>query len=153
MTLSDARRLWPEVLSRVQELRKFTWIQLSQHAQVVGLEGGTLTIAFNQGGVHRNFTQGRGEELVRQAIIDLVGQDWKVEAIVDPSAQPGTQPPVNVTRPAVAPTTPTPAPEAPAAPVDAGAHRDDPAADEEVDGAELLSTRLGAQVIEEIPHD
>ena len=157
LTLSDARKLWPEVLSKVQELRKFTWIQLSQHAQVVGLEGGTLTIAFNQGGVHTNFTQGRGDELVRQALIDLVGQDWKVEAIVDPSAQPGTEPRVTVTRPAVtAPTTPAPTPEAPGAPpasADAVAHRDDPAADEDLDGAQLLSSRLGAQVIEEIPHD
>jgi hypothetical protein len=41
----------------------------------------------------------------------------------------------------------------PAGTGDDAAHRDDPDIEDVLDGAELLSQRLGAQVIEEIPHD
>jgi hypothetical protein len=37
-------------------------------------------------------------------------------------------------------------------PADEDAHRDDPDAEEELGGAHLLTERLGARVIEEIPH-
>jgi hypothetical protein len=37
--------------------------------------------------------------------------------------------------------------------VDEDAHRDDRDAEEALGGTELLSQRLGAQVIEEIPHE
>ena len=166
-----------------------TWIQLSQHAQLVGLEGRTLTVGFNNPGARESFVNGRSDVILQQVLIDLVGQEFKIDAIVDPSAQPGTEPPLTVTRPAVSDAPPPserqspperppaperqPSPEAtrsareaiqptraggrpPArddGPVDSAAHRDDPDADDVLDGAELLSQRLGAQVIEEIKHD
>jgi DNA polymerase-3 subunit gamma/tau len=40
----------------------------------------------------------------------VIGHDWRIEAIVDPSAQPGAEPKVTVTRPAV-PEPPRPAQE------------------------------------------
>jgi DNA polymerase-3 subunit gamma/tau len=188
LTLVDVRRLWPEVVEAVKAKRRVTWIQLSQHAQIVGLEGRTLTLGFNNPGARESFLNGRSDVILQQVLIDLVGQDWKVDAIIDPSAQPGTEPAVHVTRPAVAPTAapshPSPpssatqaqlspsakpseppawarpdAPaETPAAPpqarqVNEGADRNDRDAEEQLDGAELLSQRLGAQVIEEIPHN
>ncbi len=58
-------------------------------------------------------------------------------------------------REAIQPTR-TGGPAAPAAEPDAAdddAHRDDPAEEDVLDTAGLLSERLGAQVIEEIPHD
>ncbi|MFL6022039.1 MAG: DNA polymerase III subunit gamma and tau, partial [Marmoricola sp.] len=42
--LVDARRVWPDLLNKVKEMRRFTWILLSQNAQVIGLDGGVLTV-------------------------------------------------------------------------------------------------------------
>jgi DNA polymerase-3 subunit gamma/tau len=205
----DVRRLWPEVVEAVKSRRRVTWIQLGQHAQVVALEGKTLTVGFNNAGARESFVNGGGDLILQQSLIDLVGEDWRIDAIVDPSAQPGTEPAHAVTRPAVAPVEPAaarrpqplaeepspgagattgpaasgtpsvpqerrPAPQqrrsasdppgrqlsagpavtAPPAPsADDLAHRDDPDLDDVLDGAQLLTQRLGAKVIEEIPHD
>ena len=92
LTLTDLRRLWPEVVEAVKSQRRVTWIQLSQHAQVIGLDGRTLTIGFNNAGARESFVKGRSDVLVQQVLIDLVGQEWVVDAINDPSAQPGGTP-------------------------------------------------------------
>lgn len=102
--LVDARRVWPDVLDKVKEMRRFTWILLSQNAQVIGLDGGVLTVGFKTVGAKDSFIGGGSEEILRQAAIDVIGADWKVEAIVDPSADPGAGVAPVVTRPATAST-------------------------------------------------
>jgi DNA polymerase-3 subunit gamma/tau len=89
LTLVDARRVWPDLLDKVKEMRRFTWILLSQNAQVIGLDGGILTVGFKTAGAKDSFIGGGSEEILRQAAIDVIGVDWRVEAIVDPSADPG----------------------------------------------------------------
>ena len=84
-------------------MRRFTWMLLSQNAQVVGVEGNVLTLGFKNAGARDSFAGGGSDEILRQALIDVVGADWKVEAIVDPSAQPGATPRAPVTTPAVEP--------------------------------------------------
>ncbi len=64
-----------------------TWIHLTQNAQVVGVEGATLTLGFFNAGAKESFVSGGSIEILRQAAIDVVGADWKIEAIVDPGAQ------------------------------------------------------------------
>ena len=87
--------------------RRLTWIHLTQHAQVVAVDGATLTLGFSNAGARESFDGGGSAEIVRQAAIDVVGSDWKVETIVDPGAQPSaTQ----------SPATPAPVPEAPTPP-------------------------------------
>ncbi|RNL62155.1 DNA polymerase III subunit gamma and tau [Nocardioides marmoriginsengisoli] len=100
LSLVDARRVWPDVLDKVKEMRRFTWILLSQNAQVIGLEGRVLTVGFKTVGAKDSFISGGSEEILRQAGIDVIGADWKVEAIVDPSADPGAGAAPVVTRPA-----------------------------------------------------
>jgi DNA polymerase-3 subunit gamma/tau len=143
LSLSDVRRLWPDVVEAVKTRRKVTWMQLTQHAQVVGFADGVLTVGFNNVGARESFVKGGSDTIVQQAVIELVGQEWKVEAINDPSAQAGA-------KPTQAP--PRPGPKAPPAEESHEAHRDDQDV-ESIGGPELLSSRLGAQVIEEIPHD
>lgn len=87
--LVDVRRIWPDLLERVREMRRYTWILLSQNAQVIGLDGNVLTVGFKNGGARDSFVGGGSEEILRQAAIDVIGADWRVEAIVDPSADPG----------------------------------------------------------------
>ncbi|MFL6022467.1 MAG: hypothetical protein ACJ72O_03940, partial [Marmoricola sp.] len=117
--LVDARRVWPDLLNKVKEMRRFTWILLSQNAQVIGLDGGVLTVGFKTAGAKDSFIGGGSEEILRQAAIDVIGADWRVEAIVDPSADPtaGTAP--VITKAATAPVEPAQAepaaPDSPAA--------------------------------------
>jgi len=113
--LADVRRIWPDLLERIKTMRRFTWMLLSQNAQVVGVEGNVLTLGFKNAGARESFAGGGSDEILRQALIDMVGADWKVEAIIDPSAQPGASPPPRVTKPAVEPRMAA-APDPPAVP-------------------------------------
>jgi DNA polymerase III subunit gamma/tau len=120
--LVDVRRLWPDLLDAVKTKRRYTWILLSQNAQVAAVDDTTLTIALVNAGARNSFSSGGSEEILRQAAIDVIGHDWRIEAIVDPSAQPGAEP-VTVTRPAVPAPSPVTAPDGPSAgdaPVPAG---------------------------------
>src|SRR3546814_3994280 len=69
--------------------RRVTWIHLTQNAQVVAVDAKTLTLGFQNAGARESFANGGSAEIVRQAAIDVVGTDWKVDAIVDPGAAPG----------------------------------------------------------------
>jgi DNA polymerase-3 subunit gamma/tau len=110
--LVDVRRIWPDVLEKVREMRRYTWILLSQNAQVIGLEGNVLTVGFKNVGARDSFIGGGSEEILRQAAIDVIGADWKVEAVVDPSADPGAATAPRITKPASEST--AAAPESPA---------------------------------------
>ncbi len=101
--LVEVRRLWPDLLESVKLKRRYTWILLSQNAQVVAVDDKTLTIGLVNAGARNSFVSGGSDEILRQAAIDVVGHDWRIEAIVDPSAQPGTEPRAETTRPAVRP--------------------------------------------------
>jgi DNA polymerase-3 subunit gamma/tau len=119
--LVDVRRIWPDLLEKVREMRRYTWILLSQNAQVIALEANVLTVGFKNAGARDSFIGGGSEEILRQAAIDVIGVDWKVEAIVDPSADPGAGSAPRVTKPAVdsasaAPVEPAPGPPGPPAP-------------------------------------
>ncbi len=115
--LVEVRRLWPDLLDRVKQLRRYTWILLSQNAQVAAVDDKTLTVALVNAGARNSFVGGGSEEILRQAAIDVIGHDWRIEAIVDSTAEPGSHD-VAVTRPAVPPTAPPtdPPSDPPAAP-------------------------------------
>ncbi len=88
---AQVRQLWPEILEAVKGRRRFTWILLSQNAQVAGFDGTTLQIGFPNAGARDSFANGGSEEVLRQALAEKFNVQWKVEAIVDPSG--GTNPP------------------------------------------------------------
>ncbi len=116
---ADLRRLWPEVLERVRSMKRFTWILLKQNAQVVGVDGTTLTLGFRNAGARESFVGGGSDQILRQALIDLIGADWRVEAIVDPSTDPERDTAPRVIKPAVeeaGPAEPTPAEPGPTGP-------------------------------------
>ena len=115
LTLVDVRRLWPDVLDAVKTRRRYTWILLSQNAQVAAVDDKTLTIALINAGARNSFLSGGSEDILRQAAIDVVGRDWRIEAIVDPSAEPGGEDgggPVRTSRPAAGAPTPQAADDA-----------------------------------------
>ena len=45
-----------------------------------------LTLGFTNAGARDSFVNGGCDEILRQAAIDVVGADWRIEAIVDPGA-------------------------------------------------------------------
>ncbi|MCC3780055.1 DNA polymerase III subunit gamma and tau, partial [Streptomyces sp. UNOB3_S3] len=87
---SQARQLWPNILEAVKNRRRFTWILLSQNAQVAGCDGITLQVGFSNAGARDSFANSGSEDVLRQALGDL-GLQWKTELIVDPSG--GANPP------------------------------------------------------------
>ncbi len=166
LTIADVRRLWPEILDKIRDLRRFAWVMLSQNAQVTGLDGSTLTIALVNAGARDSFINSRSEEYVQQALHAVLGVTWKIEAIVDPSARPGatgsdepasTEPSAGAAprKGVAAPESvrealrETATPEAREDP-DATATRDDPVVEQEdIDPEDLLTRELGARVIDE----
>jgi DNA polymerase-3 subunit gamma/tau len=77
----------------VKNRRRFTWILLSQNAQVAGFDGTTLQLGFVNAGARDNFLSSGSEDVLRQALAEQFSVQWKIEAIVDPSG--GSAPPAS----------------------------------------------------------
>ncbi|MFC5155609.1 DNA polymerase III subunit gamma and tau [Streptomyces amakusaensis] len=89
----QVRNMWPEILEAVKNRRRFTWILLSQNAQVTGFDGTTLQIGFINAGARDNFSGSGSEEVLKQALAEQFHVQWKIEAIIDlsgGSAGPGS---------------------------------------------------------------
>ncbi|TJZ42904.1 DNA polymerase III subunit gamma and tau, partial [Streptomyces piniterrae] len=88
---AQVRQLWPEILDAVKGRRRFTWILLSQNAQVSGFDGTTLQIGFPNAGARDSFANGGSEDVLKDVLAEKFQLQWRVEAIVDPSG--GANPP------------------------------------------------------------
>lgn len=88
---AQVRNLWPQILDAVKNRRRFTWILLSQNAQVAGFDGTTLQLGFLNAGARDNFASSGSEDVLKQALAEQFNVNWKIEAIIDPSG--GAAPP------------------------------------------------------------
>ncbi|MEU0670626.1 DNA polymerase III subunit gamma and tau [Streptomyces lavendulocolor] len=88
---AQVRNMWPDILEAVKNRRRFTWILLSQNAQVAGFDGITLQLGFLNAGARDNFASSGSEDVLKQALAEQFNVQWKIEAIVDPSG--GSAPP------------------------------------------------------------
>ena len=122
-------RLWPDVIEDVKKKRRLTWSLLSASAQIIAVDDKLITIGIVNAGARDSFLRSNSDEILRQAFIDVVGIDRKIEAIVDPS--------VDAT------------PQQKSAPTK-GESMDDP---EGLSGMALLSKELGAEVIKVEEHE
>jgi DNA polymerase-3 subunit gamma/tau len=84
--LMAVRRLWPEIVENVKNRRRLTWSLISSSAQVAAIDDKTLTISLVNSGARDSFTRSGSDDILREAIIDVVGIDRRVEVIIDPSA-------------------------------------------------------------------
>jgi DNA polymerase-3 subunit gamma/tau len=84
---ADLRRLWPQILENVKNRRRFTWILLSQNAQVVEARGDVLTIGLANPGARDSFGKGGSTEVLREAILEVIGAAMQIETIVDATAE------------------------------------------------------------------
>ncbi|HET6759473.1 MAG TPA: DNA polymerase III subunit gamma and tau, partial [Propionibacteriaceae bacterium] len=180
LTVTDIRRLWPEVLEEVKGKRRFTWILLSQNAQVAELRNGMLLLAMSNAGARDSFARGGNEDVLREAMVVVMGADFGIETMVDPSAAPNTPAPNTAAPNATAQNVPAPhtqssamQPRVPTSPTpesakvraangarhdyaedpDSVASRDDSDLQEDPESqTELLARHLGAEIIAEEDH-
>ena len=89
LTAVDARRLWPDIIDALARVNRSAWALLSNHAQVVDLQGDVLTIGFTTAGLREQFVGGGRATFLQQAVVNVIGAQWRIEAIVDPGVQPG----------------------------------------------------------------
>ena len=92
LSVTDVRRLWPEVLEEVKGKRRFTWILLSQNAQVAEVRNGTLLLAMANSGARDSFSRGGSEDVLREALVVVLGTDFAVETMVDAGSASSTAP-------------------------------------------------------------
>jgi DNA polymerase-3 subunit gamma/tau len=124
--IAGLRRLWPDVIENVKKRRRLTWSLLSASAQIVAVDEKLITIGIVNAGARDSFVRSESEEILRQAFIEIVGIDRKIEVVVDASID----------------TTSTP---------EARAVRKDEAPSDKnlLSGAALLAAELGGTVIKE----
>jgi DNA polymerase-3 subunit gamma/tau len=123
MDIAGLRRIWPDVIENVKKRRRLTWSLLSASAQILGVDETNITIGIINAGARDSFVRSESDEILRQAFIEVVGLDRKIDCVVDPSVNPNT-------------------PASRAVRVD-----ESPSDVEQLSGAALLARELGAQVI------
>jgi DNA polymerase-3 subunit gamma/tau len=123
MDIAGLRRIWPDVIENVKKRRRLTWSLLSASAQILGVDDTNITIGIVNAGARDSFVRSESDEILRQAFIEVVGLDRKIECVVDSSVNPST-------------------PATRAVRVD-----ESPSDVEQLSGTALLARELGAQVI------
>ena len=128
--VAGLRRLWPDVIENVKKRRRLTWSLLSASAQILGVDEKIITIGIVNAGARDSFVRSESDEILRQAFIEVVGLDRKIEVTVDPSIDTTSTPEARAVRTSEAPTDKT-----------------------QLSGAALLAAELGATIISETTHD
>ncbi|CAB4678821.1 unannotated protein [freshwater metagenome] len=124
--IAGLRRLWPDVIENVKKRRRLTWSLLSASAQIVAVDEKLITIGIVNAGARDSFVRSESEEILRQAFIEIVGIDRKIEVVVDASIDMTSTPEARAVR------------------------KDEAPSDKNLlSGAALLAAELGATVIKE----
>lgn len=125
MDIAGLRRLWPDVIENVKKRRRLTWSLLSASSQIIAVDESMITIGIVNAGSRDSFLRSESDEIVRQAFIEIVGIDRKIEVVVDASIDTTSSPEARAVR------------------------RDEAPSDNSLlTGAALLAAELGATVIE-----
>ena len=135
--LAEMRSMWPAVLDVLKTYSRVAWMGFAS-SMPISWENGVLAVALDSAGSVTNMRAGGHDERLRQAILDVMRTDVRVDVVLAPNAA-GTAVPAQTTQ------TPVAAPEV-----------DEPSADDaditEVTGVDLVMRELGATQIGEIEH-
>ncbi|MGY1651605.1 DNA polymerase III subunit gamma and tau [Geodermatophilus sp. SYSU D01119] len=85
LTTGDVRRVWPELLAVVKR-HKRTTEALLKNAQVHELRAGVLTLSTTSPALARRIGDDLNKDVLREALNELLGVRWKVEAVVEGAA-------------------------------------------------------------------
>ena len=91
--------MWPDVLNTLSRLKRATWSLIAQNAQVIEYDGQRLVIGFATPGLAGTFGKGAHQEFLRQALIEVIGLDCKVESTVGDRPAAGRSVPAGPTPP------------------------------------------------------
>ena len=166
LTTVDFRRLWPEILDEVKNRRRFTWILLSQHAHVVDVVDGVLSLGLNNAGARDSFGRGGSEDVLREAVLQVTATPVTIQVVIDATgadepAPPSTPGPAERPAPLARNERPAAAEQArqnirttstqlePPPPEDEPSRDDQSIAEESANHDELLAKHLGAELIAE----
>ena len=75
------RRSWPDVLDWLSRNKRVTWTFVAQNAQVVDYDGQRVLLGISTVGLAETFRRGAHADYVRQALIDVLGVDARVEGV------------------------------------------------------------------------
>ncbi|HET7820556.1 MAG TPA: DNA polymerase III subunit gamma and tau [Ornithinibacter sp.] len=75
------RRSWPDVLEWLSRNKRVTWTFVAQNAQVVDYDGRRVLLGISTVGLAETFRRGAHADYVRQALIDVLGVDARVEGV------------------------------------------------------------------------
>ena len=123
--VTGLRRIWPDVIEEVKKKRRLTWSLLSASAHIVSMDEKSITIGIVNPGARDSFLRSESDVILRQAFVDVVGVDKKIEVIVDSSIDTNT-------------------PAARAVRVD-----ESPTDKNQLSGPELLARELGAKIVKD----
>jgi DNA polymerase-3 subunit gamma/tau len=144
------RRLWDDVLDAVKQRNRSAHAMLKEYAHVGAVDARTVTLAFNNAAIGRNFEP--KADFFREALREVAGIDLQVKVSAD--AAPAGSTPAARREDRDEPDAEAPPAPPPADVVDVSdASLDDESADpetESVDAVSLLQQGLDAQVIGEI---
>ncbi len=131
--IAEIRSMWPAVLDGLATYSRVAWMGFANSVPL-SLENGVLAVAIDNAGTVQNMRNGGHDERLRQALIDVLRVDARVDVVLAPDAS--------------MPKTPAPAAKAP---VEDTPSVDDADVNEEV-GLDLALRSLGATQIGEIEH-
>ena len=175
LTTAQIRNQWPDVLEKIKGRRRVTWITVRENAVVHDFSGGVLTLAFNNPGARESFSRGGSDQVVREAVLEVLGVAPTIQTVAGDEPPPPPSPAFDT---APAPSNPEPppstqGPDAAAAalaargaeqaraniqatqvgPVDEGEEAEESLDDIDLDGVtnvdELLTRHLGAEFLGE----
>jgi DNA polymerase-3 subunit gamma/tau len=172
-TIDDVRRMWPQIVESVKGRKRSAWIQLNRPgAGVLSVSGDRLALGLPDAGTVKGFVSGGYGDVLRLAVLDVMGVDVQVDVIAQSAPSSGAP------KESPAPKEPSTAPvaakseahkrpsgaeriaAAKAAAPEPSADADDDAtidlhsdsADDGLSGEELLAQALDAKQIGEIQH-
>ncbi len=152
MSAVELRRVWPEVLDEVRRRRRFTYMTLSQNAQVLDVSDGQLLLGFANPGAKEHFASSGSLDILVDSLIEVIGVELRVQSVVTnqserqeqrPAQRPAGEPPA---QPASSATPPSP-PERHEPDQEIG-EEDEAIVDPDAAAVGLLANAFGAEVID-----
>lgn len=107
------RRSWPDVLTKIATISRVTWSFVSQNTRVLDYNGERLLLGLTTDGLLTALRGRNHAEVVRQALIEVIGVDTKVEGVLSADAAPAEPASADTASADLAPADPTPARTAP----------------------------------------
>ncbi|CAB4967813.1 unannotated protein [freshwater metagenome] len=146
--LAEMRSMWPAVLDALKTYSRVAWMAFANSAPI-SLSNGVLAVAIDSAGTAINIRSSGHDERLRQAILDVMRRDVKIDVVLAPNASGAAAAAAAAPTSAAAEDAP-PAVVLPPIEVDAPSIDDEDAVEES--GVDLVMRTLGATQIGEIQH-